>query len=264
LAQLVRRSLGAASEGDNKMRFYILIFAFISIGCGRSNKEYADLKLHSDSLLIKIGTLEKELQEFRNGADVRINEIRDAFQNKDFNIVFALTDSLRKYHPASPQYQEAKELARKSQVLFEKENLFKNQEIERQKLEASKSECDKARDILRVKYVRTASPNSAGGVDLSIYWHNRSKKTIKYVHWTFDAYNAVNDPVSCTIRGDRHFIGKETGPFVPGSWNGGYSSWECAWYNYSIVKAKLIEAEIEYMDGTTLTLQGNQIEYIQY
>jgi hypothetical protein len=246
------------------MRVYILIIAFTLIGCGRSNKEYTDLKLHYDSLLIKVGILEKELREFRNGADVRINQIREAFQNKDFNVVFAMTDSLKKYHPASPQYQEAKDLAQKSQVLFEEEKHLKDQEIEQQKLEALKSDRDKARDILRVKYVHASPPNSAGGVDLSIYWQNRSKKTIKYVHWAFDAYNAVNDVVSCTIRHESRFKGKDTGPFTSGSWNGDNSSWESAWYNYSIVKARLVEAEIEYIDGTTLSLQGKQIEYIQY
>ena len=36
------------------------------------------------------------------------------------------------------------------------------------------------------------------------------------------------------------------------------------WYNNTIVRAELQEINIEYMDGTTATLKGDDLKYVQY
>ena len=63
--------------------------------------------------------------------------------------------------------------------------------------------------------VYTSSPNSAGGVDLNIVLKNISDKTIKYVVFSVEAFNRVDDPVRCDIRNDKYFRGRDTGPIEP-------------------------------------------------
>lgn len=46
--------------------------------------------------------------------------------------------------------------------------------------------------------------------------------------------------------------------------NGENTSWECAWYNNTIVRADLIKIKIEYTDGTTEQLSGDQIKYVKF
>lgn len=56
------------------------------------------------------------------------------------------------------------------------------------------------------------SINSVGGASPSIGYRSNSGKTIKYVDFTMVPYNAVGDPVSCTIRGYSSAVGEVTGP----------------------------------------------------
>lgn len=51
-----------------------------------------------------------------------------------------------------------------------------------------------------IKYY-TSEPNSASGVDCNIVWKNISSRTIKYITFTVVPYNAINDTVTCGIRG---------------------------------------------------------------
>jgi hypothetical protein len=46
--------------------------------------------------------------------------------------------------------------------------------------------------------------------------------------------------------------------------NDGSSYRESVWYNNTIVRAELQEIDIEYMDGTTATLKGDELKYMQY
>ena len=60
--------------------------------------------------------------------------------------------------------------------------------------------------------VTSVQTDSVGGVSPSIGYRNNSGKTIKYIEFTMVPYNAVGDPVSCTIRGYSSAVGKVTGP----------------------------------------------------
>lgn len=57
--------------------------------------------------------------------------------------------------------------------------------------------------------------NSVGGVSPTIEYCNNSSKTIKYIYFYMTPYNAVDDPVKCTISGSSQMIGKLTGPIKP-------------------------------------------------
>ena len=119
--------------------------------------------------------------------------------------------------------------------------------------------------IIKISYMNTSTPNSAGGVDLYIKWINKSSKTIKYIYFYAEAYNAVNDPVKCEIRRESVVNCSATGPYKSGegsfndSLNG--THWENVWYNNSITSAKLKQIKIEYMDGTSITLDEEESQY---
>lgn len=103
--------------------------------------------------------------------------------------------------------------------------------------------------------------NSVGGNTVRFTVKNIGTKVIKYYDLCFVPYNAVNDPVKCSISGASKKWGRGTGPLAPNSTNEtGYFS--NIWYNASITSVKLVEAKIEYMDGTKVTLTGDQISHI--
>ncbi len=112
--------------------------------------------------------------------------------------------------------------------------------------------------ILITRLDRSA-PNSAGGVDLKIELDVLSEKTIKYIRFTVDAYNRVNDKVSCEIRRESRRTGKTTGPYEKGFHTKYPWTWENLFYNNSISCFKLINVEIDYMDGTDEIFIENQV-----
>lgn len=110
-----------------------------------------------------------------------------------------------------------------------------------------------------IQYGWQNRPNSAGGVSVKITFRNDSEKTIKYIVFVTKPYNSVNDFVSSQYD---HQNGRLqcTGPIAPGATQNGVF-WENCWYNHSIVGAKILRAEIIYMDGTEEVVEGNQIKY---
>lgn len=122
------------------------------------------------------------------------------------------------------------------------------------------------KEIIRIKKVKTSTPNSAGGVDLDINWVNMSDKIIKYITFTTYPINAVGDVVECTIRTQNmgQFRAQETGPISKGQGNKAGYVWENAWYNYSIVRAIVMQVDIEYMDGTAVMLGPLDVDEVSY
>lgn len=103
-------------------------------------------------------------------------------------------------------------------------------------------------DII-VHSITPSTPNSADGVDCTMKVEYINNKTIKYVTYEFEAYNAVGDKVRGRIRNVDKLYGEVTGPIMPMI---GYKVhyWENAWYNSTIECIKLIRIDVEYMDGT--------------
>ncbi len=102
---------------------------------------------------------------------------------------------------------------------------------------------------VQVTEVFTTSPNSAGGVDLILYWKSTSTKTIKYIYIYVTPYNRVGDVESSNIGGKTTSKCKLIGPYNSG--DGGRSTFENVWYNSSISSARIEKIEIEYNDGTS-------------
>lgn len=122
--------------------------------------------------------------------------------------------------------------------------------------------------IIQIHEVYPSKPNSAGGVDMNVAFSNTSNKTIKYIHFNVTPYNGVGDSVKCDIRDYYSFTGYVTGPLEPGY--RGYSrvgkrtsavhTWGEAWYNYDIKTLELNSVKIEYMDGSTYSLRGDELK----
>ena len=101
-------------------------------------------------------------------------------------------------------------------------------------------------------------PNAIDGVTLLVSWANTSTKTIKYVKFEAQPYNAVGDPVKCEVRkaGRREFTC--TGPFNPGYPDGSIFDgfkFRHAWYNGSIRCVEIVSCEVIYMDNSSEIFQ---------
>lgn len=116
----------------------------------------------------------------------------------------------------------------------------------------------RAAQRLSITEARLCSPNTAGGCDYVFTYINNSSKSIKYLYWEGDFYNAVDDLVFCDIRDYCTFRGKDTGPVAPNESGGGL--WDCVIYNWSAEYVKLSEVTIIYMDGTSVNIGATDIK----
>lgn len=101
-------------------------------------------------------------------------------------------------------------------------------------------------------------PNAIDGVTFLVSWANTSTKSIKYVKFEAQPYNAVGDPVRCDVRkaGRREFTC--TGPFNPGYPDGSIFDgfkFRHAWYNGSIRCVEIVACEVIYMDNSSEIFQ---------
>lgn len=116
------------------------------------------------------------------------------------------------------------------------------------------------KSTIRVTSCYLSEPNSASGCDANFYYVNKSGKAIKYLVFDASFKNNVGDLVSCDIRSDASFRGKDTGPVKDGRSSGG--TWDCVIYNWSATKLVINSIDIEYMDGGTITINGEDLKLI--
>ena len=102
--------------------------------------------------------------------------------------------------------------------------------------------------------------NSVGGLDYTLGIVNNSGKTINYIYYTVHVINRVGDNVKCTITRDSTFLLKDTGPYKAGETTKG--TWEAFMYNYSADKVVIDKVEIKYNDGTSVTIDGSNVLYL--
>lgn len=102
----------------------------------------------------------------------------------------------------------------------------------------------------------------AGGNDIEIEIKNCGTKVIKYYTLYFSAQNAVGDEVADNITGLTVKSVKGTGPLETGKVDKGKIA-KGMFYNHSITAAKLLRAEVEYMDGTKDDIDGKDITRIE-
>ena len=115
----------------------------------------------------------------------------------------------------------------------------------------------KAASILTIQKSQLYSPNSVGGCDYRLRYTNMSAKTIKYLNWYGNVYNAVDDKVSCSVRKTYNFSGRCTGPIKGHQIDDG--GWEAIIYNWSAKELRLTKITIIYMDGSSTTIAGTDI-----
>lgn len=116
------------------------------------------------------------------------------------------------------------------------------------------------KSTIRVTSCYLSSPNSASGCDANFYYVNKSGKTIKYLVFDASFKNNVGDLVTCDIRNEASFRGKDTGPVKDGRASGG--TWDCVIYNWSAKKLIINSINIEYMEGGSITVGGEDLKLI--
>lgn len=179
-----------------------------------------------------------------------MEKLQSAFAESDYTEVEEITAEINESYPDSLDAAIAKEYL---ELLKEKQ---KEKEFENAGTDY--------KNYIQLLSATVSQPNSAGGIDLHIKFKNTSDKVIKYITFTCELYNAVDDRVADSIGNDYSFRGKVTGPINPGSIYGNNTYWTCAWYNYSGKYTKISKIQIEYMDGTKIEIPQNHIEELFY
>ena len=102
--------------------------------------------------------------------------------------------------------------------------------------------------------------NGLGWMDISTGFYNASEKTIKYITFSYVAYNRVGDVVSCTVKKQSIVKGKITGPLEVNK-----DSWvefENMLCNNTISEIKIKEVVVQYMDNSIETIAGADLKCI--
>lgn len=107
-----------------------------------------------------------------------------------------------------------------------------------------------------------SKPDNAGGNSIRYDIKNCGEKPIKYYELFFTAQNAVGDSVADSMTNLTLRSGKGTGPIARGGVQKN-NVFRGIFYNSSVVRATLVKADIEYMDGTHEEIDGSQIKPIK-
>ena len=99
--------------------------------------------------------------------------------------------------------------------------------------------------------------NSVGGWDVDIAIKNQSAKVVKYVTIQLKALNTVGDQIFDKEHGNNLNL-QITGPLEPGK--SASVSWDTIFYAFDLAKFEAESIEITYMDGTTETTSGSEME----
>lgn len=116
---------------------------------------------------------------------------------------------------------------------------------------------------MRVVHHRTALEASTS----YLTWRNLSPtKTVKYATFLLVPYNAVDDSVASEIGRRVSAKVQVVGPVAPGEERGGFSwlgsgplRWKNVWYNSTIVRVELHQVDIEYTDGSHISIQRDRL-----
>ena len=186
-------------------------------------------------------------------------ETRQQALSKELDSLVAIytkesTDSLEYYKKLKtqlPQIRDSVVNVVKAKYQYQRDSIFNNW------LKNQTASVRRAASVIRIDETRLGYPNSVGGCDYHLYFTNLSSKTIKYLRWSGQVYNRVNDPVYCEIRRTSTFSGRDTGPIAPGENGGG--CWDCIVYNYAADTVKLNSITIDYTDGSHFSLSASDI-----
>jgi len=116
-----------------------------------------------------------------------------------------------------------------------------------------------ANSPLVITRISASSPNSAGGIDVDVDAVNVSDRTIKYIRYTVELYNAVGDVVADEITGSSTRRLLDTGPYRPGD-SAAWGSWPTVFYNYAGRCVIVLSMSVTFADDSTVTIQGADLE----
>lgn len=234
--------------------------------CIVHENEVKELSNTKTELMGQISTLEKEIDDFKNGAANMLVEIKNYQEAGEYAKAIEVAQMLHEKFNDSSEDLEGQDIAKECQGVLDKIEAEKKAEQAKIEAEKQKSVQDRVRDIIRVTKIATSKPNSAGGVDLFIGYKNMSDKVIKYATFSITPYNKVGDKATCDIRDYSQFNAQDEGPHKKGAGLvGDYNwYWENAWYCWTISTLELNQIYIEYMDGSTVTLTGDELKYVKY
>lgn len=107
---------------------------------------------------------------------------------------------------------------------------------------------------------QTFGRNSADGISVGVGLLNISKnKTIKYAEIDWKLFNSVGDPAAGENSGEATAETKLVGPIEPK--DGGYTEFENLWYSPAGSCAEVREIMVEYIDGSTSTLDSGWFSF---
>lgn len=129
--------------------------------------------------------------------------------------------------------------------------------IEQEVSEKAKQEAELKKTYIKITSAYLRKPDSAGGCDAHISFKNTSDNTIKYLRFQCAMYNAVGDIISDELGRDGMRL-KYTGPLKPGRSDS--DNWGCVIYNYSAKRLVITSLDIEYMNGTTIHYNENEVK----
>lgn len=106
----------------------------------------------------------------------------------------------------------------------------------------------------------TGYPNSVGGVDATISWVNISSKDIKYIVFSVEPYNGVDDVVSSSIGNKTLARMRGTGPYKATKTSPYFFTWGTVWYNNTIERMAIEGLEIIFMDDTSVSYSASEVQ----
>jgi hypothetical protein len=102
-------------------------------------------------------------------------------------------------------------------------------------------------------------PNSAGGVDVDIFFKNISDKRIKYIYFTVVPYNRVDDIVRSEIGEKSSAILEQVGYIEPNDFSEDNKVWGNVWYNSTIAYMKITKIETIFEDNSKMAIDDTNI-----
>ncbi len=232
-----------------------------------------NLEEANNSLSEEISDYQTKINELENGSSNLLTRVLNAFEREDYDTAVYWANQLHSKYNGSPDDEKAQIVMEQAQAEIDKIEAAAKAEEERKAAEAAKSDEEKIHSIIQVHELVVNEINSAGGVDVKIAWKNCSDKSIKYITFIVEPYNAVGDKVWCEITGDSSKRLRVTGPIDPGhdadyfydEWLGGMwfgDYWDAVWYNNTVKTLKFTGIEIEYMNGTKENINGEKLDYV--
>ena len=254
----------------------LLASSMLLCGCVKQS-DYDNMKFELESQISQkdqeilqkneeIARLSEEIDAFTTGPYNLLINIRNEFDNKNYDKVVELAEEMHNKFSGTNEDDTAQEL-----LIEAKQELLEIKKAE----ENRKKDAEKIRiynlqqSTIAIYGARISDVNSVGGADVEIAWESKSEETINYVTFTVECYNAVGDIISCDITGDTTKNLQITGPIHKGggmhTMIGGEmmgNEWGEVWYNNTAYKVEITKVKIDYKNGTSTTVSGDDLEHI--